>query len=479
MGERNLRPVTEDHRAPVIRPFTDLGNAERLVARHGDDMRFCHDWNQWLVWDGTRWTRDATRAVKRLAINTVRGIHDEKALTDDSDVRQAITKHAKRSESDASIEAMLRVAAALDQVPVTPDQLDADPWLLTTPGGTVDLRTGQLHTHRREDLITKRTIGTVRGDIGSLTAVAPPTWSHFLATTFPGDDDLRRWVQLAAGYSLSGSTREQCMFLLYGVGANGKSTFLEAVQHTLGDYAQSTPTETLMANERSGGIPNDVARLKGARFVSAAESETSSRISEGLVKRLTGGDKMVARFMRAEFFEFTPECKIWLAVNHRPSIQGTDEGIWRRMRLVPFTATIPPDQRDRDLPTRLQAEADGILAWAIEGCLAWQRQAGGLGIARSVAAATDAYRMEMDVLGRWMDDCCTLGPGHLSSARGLYASYKRWADDEGHKAYSATRFGRELGDRGLEKKLHGPDRTTHYVGISVRNLPSAPSGVPL
>lgn len=461
--------TTQTRPAPsFVRSLSDLGNAERLIDLHGHDLHHVADWNSWLVWDGQRWIRDARQEVRRRIHDVTSWMKGEEGLADGDDHLKAIRANATRLRNNSGTVGCMSQAAAFDEIALTPDQLDTDPWMFNTPGGTVDLRTGRVHPHRREDLLTKVSTGAVTDHVTLDTPDRCPTWHAHLRTICAGDDELIEWLQMAVGYSLTGSTREQCMFVCYGTGANGKTRTLEAVHHTMGDYSMTTPVQTLMQDDRGGGIPNDVARLRGARFVTAAESEENDKLSEALVKRLTGDDTIVARFMRAEFFEFKPELKIWVGVNHRPVVKGTDHGIWRRMRLVPFTVTIPAEQQDNDLAAKLQAEADGILTWAIKGCLKWQAKPGGLGVPEVVRLATEQYRQDMDVVGRFLSERCVFLDGVNTPSRDLYREYVRWAEEEGHKPYSSTRFGSDMRDRGHPSQAHGPTRRKHYMGIAIK-----------
>jgi putative DNA primase/helicase len=417
--------------------LTDLGNAERFVAHHGEDVRYCYQWRKWLVWTGARWERDEAGRVHRLAKETVRSIYREGSDEEDEDRRKALAKHARASESETRIRAMVELAKS--EIPASPDQFDADPCLLNTSTGTIDLRTGALREHRREDLITK--LAPVVYD----PAAATPTWETFLKRVLPGEE-LRGFVRRAAGYSATGNTSEQCMFIHHGPGANGKSTFQETISAALGDYAMRTPTETLLV-KRPGGVPNDVARLKGARFVTASETEEGRRLAESLVKDLTGQDTISARFMWAEWFDFKPTHALHLSTNHKPEIRGTDAAIWRRIRLIPWAVTIPPAEQDRELPEKLRAELPGVLAWIVRGCLEWQRE--GLRAPEEVRQATSAYRAEMDVLAAFLADCCLRGEDEEAFAGELWGAWKRWCEETGEQAGSQKRFGGRLAERGF------------------------------
>jgi len=426
---------------------TDLGNAARLVARYGAKLRFCHPWSRWLIWDGQCWKIDDTAEVVRCAKDTVRMIYAEALETEEESKRKELARHAIRSEARGSIKAMLGLATSEPGIPVLPDQLDTDSWLLNVQNGTLDLRDGLLREQRQEDFITK--LCPVSYD----PKADCPLWLKFLKEIMP-DEATVMFLQRAIGYSLTGDTSERVLFILYGCGDNGKTTFLEVIRSLLGDYALRTPTETLML-KRSSNIPNDVARLRGARFVSASESEQGRKLAEALVKDLTGGDTITARFMRAEWFDFIPRCKIWLATNHKPEIRGTDRAIWNRIRLIPFEVSIAEDRQDKHLDDKLKGELPGILAWAVRGCLAWQRD--GLGTPDKVKAATSAYRLEMDTLGAFIEDCCIEEPDRKALAGDLLAAYQDWSGD---RKMSPNRLGRALGERGYvrSRKTNDPDK---------------------
>ena len=437
--------------------LTDTGNAERLVAQHGADLRYCNDWNKWLVYN-RRWAQDRERGVFRRGQATVRTIYGEAAAIEEVDRRKATAKHAERSESAKALREMVFAAQHQDGVTVVPESLDQYPMLLNVENGTIDLRTGMLHPHDRQQLITK--LAPVTFD---QTATCP-TFMAFIATILPSENDrVARFIQRAVGYSLSGVTSERSLFILHGAGANGKSTLLEVVRCLLGDYAIRTPTRTLMV-KRDEGVPNDIARLRGTRFVSASETEEGQRIAESLIKDLTGGDTISARFMRGEWFDFKPEFKAWLATNHRPDIRGTDNAIWDRIKLVPFSVTIPESQRDQRLLDKLKAELPGILNWAIAGCLEWQRD--GLGTPDEVKKATAAYRADMDVIAAWLADSCTLNSSLTASAGDLYASYKAWCEQSGERPMRDRDLGLRLAERGLQSR-RGAKGKRLWIGIAL------------
>lgn len=308
---------------------------------------------------------------------------------------------------------MVELAQSEPGIAVHHTALDSAPWLLNCRNGTIDLKTGTPHPHDRAQLLTKQI------DVDYDPAAPAPRWARFIERITDGDPELATYMQRAAGYTLTGDVSEQCLFFCYGNGANGKSTYVETLAALLGNFWLKAPTEMLMQQRSGGGgVPNDVARLPGARMVVAAEVSEGGRIDEAKVKDLTGGDTLIARFMRAEFFEFRPVFKLWLYGNHKPQIRGTDNGIWRRIRLIPFTATIPEAERDPALAEKLRVELAGILAWAVRGCLAWQAE--GLTAPVAVKAATDTYRAEMDAIGAFLLDSCTIAPRLSASAGDLY-----------------------------------------------------------
>lgn len=294
-------------------------------------------------------------------------------------------------------------------------------------------------------------------------------WEAFLSRIFAGDGELIRFVQKAVGYSLTGSTEEQCFFILYGAGANGKSTLIQTISALLKDYARQTPTETLLV-QRGDGPRNDLARLQGARFVSASEVEGGRKLAEALVKQLTGGDTLTARYLYKEHFEFQPTFKIWLAVNHKPGVQGTDHAIWRRMRLLPFTVTIPAAEQDKRLTEKLQAEQPGILRWAVEGCRAWQQE--GLEPPSAVKRATGDYRAEMDVIAAFIQDCCVLGDTHEVSSKALYEEYTGWCAQMDETPVTRKALATVLKERGC---ISGHNRSGGvWCGIALREDETAP-----
>jgi putative DNA primase/helicase len=289
-----------------------------------------------------------------------------------------------------------------------------------------------------------------------------PKWTAFLDRIFAGDESLIKFVQRAAGYSLTGDVSEQCLFILHGTGENGKSVFLKTIAALVADYGQATRTETLMV-KRHVGVSNDIACLRGARFISAVETNDGQRLAESTVKQMTGGDKIRARFLFKEEFEFSPQFKIWLAVNHKPEIRGTDHAIWRRIRLIPFGITIPEHERNAHLDDELQDELPGIFAWAVRGCMAWQRE--GLGVTEAVTKATEAYRSEMDSLSEFLDDHCVIGDNYQATVIEIYNRYETWCLSNGEQAQGAKWLRTQLIERGIKPARDNQRRFWKGIGL--------------
>jgi len=434
---------------------TDLGNARRLVVASGEDIRYCHATRKWLLWSGSRWLKDQTGEIYLRAKQSVRAILTEAAFAADDAERKALVAHEQRSESEPRIRAMINLAQSEPKIPVQLHELDRNPMALNVLNGTLDLESGELHPHSRENLITK--IAPVNFDPNA----SCPRWKRFLCTIMDNDDERIRFMARAAGYSLTGLTTEQVFFLCHGVGSNGKTTFIEVLRHMLGDYAQAADFSSFLIS-KGQTIRNDLAKLQGARFVSATESENGKRMAESVVKQLTGGDTISARFLYGEHFEFRPQFKLWLATNHKPKVVGSDDAFWRRVRLVPFTITIPKDQRDSKLPGRLSHEASGILNWALMGLRDWQQH--GLNEPEIVLAATAEYRESQDALGHFIAGKCAVGPNREERACELYRSYKEATEAAGEFRMGERDFSSALVDRGFIKKRVG-DRIGKPAGL--------------
>lgn len=449
-------PVKPDADGTPSFPLTDMGNAQRLVARHGKDLRYAEEIGQWYVWDGGRWRPRKAGPVIQRAKQTVRGIIAELTGETDTNRRTRILAHALSSESGRSVREMVRLAESEPGILVETPDLDADRFLLNVQNGTIDLRTGELRPHRREDLLTK--VCPVDYD----PAAPCPAWKVFLARVFStdpdnpedrGDADLIQFVKRLFGYSLTGDVGEQVLPIFWGGGSNGKSTLLNAVREIMGrGYAAKAPRGLLMAKHNESH-PTELTVLFGARLVIATESRRGQRLSEDLVKDLTGGEAITARKMKQDFFEFDPTHKLLLCTNHRPRIPESDDGIWRRVFLVPFKMKFwnpakgesGPDHlcRDNSLADKLRKEYPGILAWLVRGCLEWQRS--GLGAPIAVREETATYRQEEDRVAQFLTDRC-----QVSNAVGntplkeVYADFCRWCEEAGWRAMARNDFSADL-----------------------------------
>jgi putative DNA primase/helicase len=444
-----------DSAARELVQFTDLGNAKRLANAERGELLYCHGTGAWYVYDGVRWATDRTGKVMQRAKKVVQAMLNEATTISDDDKRQALIKHELRSESAPRLEAMVRLARG--ELPVTLDEFDSDRMLLNCKNGTLDLRTGEQREHRREDLITRVTRA----------AYDPKAecslWRQFLTDVTAGNVELMSYLQRCAGYSLTGQTDEHALFLLHGNGANGKSTYLEVQRYVLGDYAATADFSSFMASKSSGGPRNDLAKLHGSRFVTATEGEDGKRMAEAIVKQVTGGDTVTARFLYSEYFEFQPQFKLWLGTNHKPTIRGTDEGIWRRIRFVPFTVCIPHEKRDRQLCEKLKAEGAGILRWAIEGLMEYQN--GGLQEPATVNNATEEYRGEQDAIGHFLAARCSELPEATVAARPLYNAFKNWANETQESVMSERQFAQTLSGRGFRRVKHASSNVWKGIGL--------------
>jgi len=435
--------------------FTDAANAGRFVKLFQDMARFNANRRKWLIWDGKRWATDERGKVMEMAEQTSRGILQEAAAEQDGDQAAKLAKWGAASLDKPQLVNMLMLAQ--HKLAIVMEELDRDSYLLNCQNGTLDLRTGELRGHRRTDLITR----IVNADYNP--AAKCPTWDAFLNRVMLENSEMVRFLQRCIGYSLTGTTKEQCLFICHGNGANGKSTFLETNKRLLGDdYAAGTPSESILSRHFDGGIPNDLARLKGARFVTINEIQQGRRMDEPKVKAMTGGDTLTARFLHGEFFDFVPEFKLWIRANHKPEITGTDNAIWRRVRLIPFEVEIPPAEQDPDLLDKLRGEWDGIPRWAVEVCLLWQQDR--LNPPETVTQATAGYREEMDTLQHFLDERTELADGFLPF-KTLYAVYTAWCDETGERPMKQKQLSQAMTERGYEPARAGRDGSRGFRGI--------------
>lgn len=469
IGESVARQVTEwlgvsaeretaYHNEPVegdIR-FTEIGNADRFIKQHGSDARHSPEMKTWLLWECGRWKKDVTNQVSVLGKRTVQSILKEAVYIENRNDRDQMISHGKRSCTEPGIRHMLAIAEST--LPVTVAQLDKHPWLLNCTNGVIDLKTGELLPHNRDLWVTKQVPVPYEPEASC------PRFERFMQEITNNDPSLIEFLARSFGYSLTGITREQCFFIAYGEGANGKSTLLGLFRYILGDYADNVPVETLIIKNRDGAPSSDIVKLRGSRYVTAAEAEAKQKLAESLMKLLTGGDVITARDLYEKSISFVPEFKLWLATNHMPRVSGTDPAMWRRIHLIPFTTVIPPRKRDNDLLETLKGEAPGVLAWAVRGCLDWQKQE--LNPPERVVNATQAYRNEMDQVGRFLTDCVTRGGfGSVTKAR-MFDAFLAWAKENGNEQITLPEFGIRLKKLGLADGKSGSKRFWKNVSVT-------------
>lgn len=440
--------------------YDDTGNAERYVAMHGENIRYSFVRKNWFVYDGKTWTIDDYGMTKRLADKTIEEMKKERPYVDENideeDALKMLERHIKRTRNTAGKEAMVKEAQHL--LPVNQEDFDNDIFLFNAQNGYVDLDSAALLPHDREKYFTRISNTEFKG-----TRASCPQWIKFLDEIFLGDEELIEYIQRAVGYSLSGSTEEQVMFVLLGNGRNGKSVFLDIINEIMGTYSAIIRPDSIMVRPQMGGASPDIAKLDGARFVSVTEPNEGDRFDEGLIKQLTGGDRISARFLHQNEFEFIPQFKLWLATNHKPFIRGRDEGIWRRLSIIPFNLQIAKNEVDKQLTHKLKQELQGILHWAVEGFLKWRKF--GLQEPKQVADERNEYRTEMDVIEAFIQDRCVVdkSSGERVKASDLYRAYKDWATENHQYLMSSTKFGREI------SKKFDKLKTTHvfYQGLKL------------
>ena len=450
-----VRQVDESTAADIVDGLdytTEDGLAMAFTRQFGEDWRYCASWGKWLVWNGVRWSIDKSLYVHHLSRTVCR------AASYKADTPRLKGKLAS-SGTMASIERIVRTEPRHS---ATVEEWDADPWLLNTPGGIIDLKRGGMGPHRRDRRMTKVTTATPKGE--------SPEWSKFLENVTGGDKELQLYLQRVVGYCLTGDISTHALFFLYGTGANGKSVFVNVISTILGDYAANAPMDTFMET-RTDRHPTDLAGLRGARFVSATETEQGRRWNESKIKAITGGDLVTARLMHQDFFTYTPQFKLLIAGNHKPAIRNIDEAMRRRMHLIPFTITVPPEKRDPLLTEKLLSERDGILAWALQGCLLWQQQ--GLQQPLSVTSATDEYFEGEDAMGRWLDERCKLGANDKALTVTLFNDWKQWAEMSGEFVGTQRRFSDALITRRFDKWRNSMG-VRGFAGIDLKQATSFP-----
>jgi len=435
--------------------LNDAGNADRFFAQYGDEVRYVLELRSWLRWRDGHWRFDNSGDIMGMAEDVARSLFTEAGQTQNQATRGLVARWASASLQITRLKAMVELAQPKLAVSVT--ELDGDPWLLGVQNGVVNLRNGTFRPSERQDLITK--LANVAFDLQATC----PFWESFLSSSMNGNQALLDLLQVAAGYSLSGSTSEQVFFFLHGAGANGKSTFVNAIRELMGANGIQSPSETIMVQRTTSasGPSPDIARLAGVRFVAMVETEDGQRLAESRLKQLTGGDAMTARVLYGTLFDFIPVLKLWLSGNHKPVIRGDDYGIWRRIVLIPFEVILPKERRDKHLPERLRTEFPGVLNWLIRGCLIWQKS--GLKIPIEVAKQVEQYKSSMDLLAQWLADRCVQETHAQCGARAAYQSFARWCKEGGHNPISEVRFSQKMTERGYASETNRNGKV--YLGL--------------
>jgi putative DNA primase/helicase len=428
-------------------PFSEENIAIEFAKRNADSLRYVARFGQWFTWNGACWREDEKRSVYTVARNVCR----------ETAIQSNKSSERKRIASAKTRAAVVSLAGEDPRLAATADQWDTDPWLLNTPDGVVNLRTGQMRAQRPEDYMTKCTTVSPGGDC--------PKWKKFLEEVTGENKELKNYLQRVGGYCLTGVTDEQELYFFYGTGRNGKSVFLKTIATILGDYHRASSIETFTVSQ-SDRHPTEVAGLRGARLVTATETEDGRRWSEARIKELTGGDKVSARFMHQDFFDFTPQFKLLFCGNHMPALRTVNQAIRRRFRRVPFTVTISEEKVNVRLAEELMEEAPGILQWLIEGCLEWQRD--GLKPPKAVTEATEAYLESQDVLGDWLAECCDVGnANHTETSARLFGSWKEWCEARNEFVGSKKAFGSKLEDHGFEPRKGGQG-VRYFSGLRLK-----------
>jgi putative DNA primase/helicase len=432
----------------IFDSYNDMWNAERFKERYGDVIHY-NVKKGWHIYNGKMWEEDILGRIRGLADKTIIELYRYESLIRQYDAIHETKKNkdffkwVSLSRNAGRKDNMLREIAAMDGIAALPEWFDQDKFLLNCRNGTLDLRTGKLHPHNKEHMITR--IIDIEYDPDAKTKI----WDNFLNRIFDGKKDLVEFMQRAMGYTLTGSIKEQCIFILYGIGKNGKSTFIETIRELFGAYVRKVTDKVFTSKDNYYNSMGEIARLPGARLVTTDEPKEGARLEEGLVKQISGGAPLLAKYLYKEPFEFMPEFKLWMEGNHKPVITGTDLGIWRRIRLIPFNVVIPPEERDADLAEKLKAELSGILAWVVRGCIIWQKD--GLMEPEDILVATDEYRNEMDSLQVFIDECIEFNQDSFVKSGDLYGIYSIWCSENGAKPLSSTKLSMKLQDRGYKK----------------------------
>lgn len=441
-----FRGKTSKNQAVKNYDMTDTGNAQRLYDRFGHVLKYSYNRKKWMFWTGKKWQYDESGYIKRIADMICEDLKKEAFQIEEEDAREKALRFANKTAGSKPKEAMIKECQHLDGIPAAPEHFDVYSEYLNCDNGVINLRNGELMPHDSGLMMSKMCSSGY-----DVNHKPPKKWLKFLDDITHSNKKLQEYIQKAIGYSITGSTREQCAFFLYGLGNNGKSTFLTTLSDLFGDYSINAQPETIMLSKKDSGANTDIARLKSARFVTCAEPSEGMKLNEGLLKQLTGGDKVTARFLYGDEFEYTPEFKVWVATNHKPIVRGTDVGIWRRIKLIPFEVNIKKEDVDKDLKYKLRKEYPQILAWAVEGCIKWQKE--GLDEPDEVLAATADYKQEMDLIAAFVEQCVVIDyeATQRVMANELFAIYRAWAKQNNEWEMTAKRFGMEMAKKTPEK----------------------------
>lgn len=455
-GKKEFKVIT----AGDFRP-TDLWNSENFFKEYDGQLLYCKKWGSWLIYQEGKWQEDEKNETQELAKKVILGYYREVSETIDDKARKRLENQARKSESHRALKAMIDLANSSRSMAVIPDDFDQDSYILNLENGTMDLKTLEFREHRAKDMLTKRT------NVDYKPHSLCPKWLAFLDKIFVGNKSLIDYIQTALGYSLTGDIGEQCLFILYGpTGWNGKSTFINTIQELLGDYAISTPFETFLTR-RGEHIPNDLARMREARVVIAVEAGEGRKFNEAMLKNMTGRDKITARFLRQEYFEFHAKFKLWLATNHRPTVREFSPSYWGRIRLIPFKLSIPEEERIPHYEKILLEEKEGIFTWILEGYKQWQER--GLITPEEIKEATAEYKSSMDVVAEFIEDCCIENRLAQATTKELYSEYNNWCEENKEKPISTRAFGRRLEERGYKALKIGKKRDRGWGGIDLVN----------
>lgn len=442
--------------------YDDTGNALRFRDANAGLIHYNHVDGCWIYWDGVRWASDENGEIKRRADKMLADMAKDLKEMQDDPAYNAYKKHLSRSRSHRGKEGFIAEARHLEGVPVLPSEMDRAGNAFNVRNCLISLKTGKTAEHDKKYMISK--LAPVTYDENAKC----PRWDRFIEEITCGDKSLQLYLQRMIGYCMTAYTKEQCMFFLYGNGSNGKSVFVDTIAYMLGEYAASCQPETVMIRDRNNTARGDLARLKGARMVVTSEPNDGCRLDEGIVKQMTGGteNKLTARFLYGREFEFSPEFKIVMSTNYKPVIKGTDNGIWRRVRLIPFTAEFTKENRDPQLTEKLRRELPGILNWAIVGAVGWCKE--GLPPCAIIDEAGQEYRSEMDRVQQFLDDCTTRSESSSTQASTLYKCYKAWCSEQGDRfPVGSTKFFMELKRRFKSRKT---EAYNEYIGIKINDL---------